>query len=81
VIKIDRSFVAGVAHNGDDRGIIAAVMALARELGLTVIAEGVEEVQQLEVLWTLGCELAQDYLFSPAVAAERVVVNAAVACA
>jgi EAL domain-containing protein (putative c-di-GMP-specific phosphodiesterase class I) len=66
VIKIDKSFVGGVADNGDDRGIVAAVIALARELGLTVIAEGVEEERQLAVLRTLDCPLAQGYLFSAA---------------
>jgi diguanylate cyclase (GGDEF)-like protein/PAS domain S-box-containing protein len=71
VIKIDRSFVAGIAAKGDDRGIVAAVMALARELGLGVIAEGVETEQQLSVLRSLGCRLAQGHLFSPAVAPEQ----------
>lgn len=67
VIKIDKSFVGGVADNGDDRGIVAAVIALARELGLTVIAEGVEDERQLSVLRTLDCPLAQGHLFSVAV--------------
>jgi diguanylate cyclase len=71
VIKVDRSFVAGIAEKGDDRGIVAAVMALARELGLTVIAEGVENEQQLSVLRSLGCQFAQGHLFSAAVAPEQ----------
>jgi diguanylate cyclase (GGDEF)-like protein len=71
VIKVDRSFVAGIAEKGDDRGIVAAVMALARELELTVIAEGVENDQQLSVLRSLGCQFAQGHLFSAAVAPEQ----------
>jgi diguanylate cyclase (GGDEF)-like protein/PAS domain S-box-containing protein len=70
VIKVDRSFVAGIAETGDDRGIVAAVMALASELGLTVIAEGVEDQRQLAVLRSLGCQFAQGHLFSAAVAPE-----------
>jgi diguanylate cyclase (GGDEF)-like protein/PAS domain S-box-containing protein len=66
VIKIDRSFVAGVDSAGDDRGIVAAVMALARELGITVIAEGVEHESQLAALRTMGCQFAQGFLFAPA---------------
>jgi diguanylate cyclase (GGDEF)-like protein/PAS domain S-box-containing protein len=66
VIKIDKSFTAGVASNGSDRGIVAAVMALARELGLDVIAEGVESEQQLEALRALGCPLVQGHLFGQA---------------
>jgi EAL domain-containing protein (putative c-di-GMP-specific phosphodiesterase class I) len=71
VIKVERSFVAGIAEKGDDRGIVAAVMALARELDLTVIAEGVEDEQQLAVLRSLGCQFAQGHLFSAAVAPEQ----------
>jgi diguanylate cyclase (GGDEF)-like protein/PAS domain S-box-containing protein len=73
VIKIDKSFVGGVADNGDDRGIVAAVIALARELGLTVIAEGVEDERQLSVLRTLDCPLAQGHLFSAAVMAHELI--------
>jgi diguanylate cyclase (GGDEF)-like protein/PAS domain S-box-containing protein len=66
VIKIDRSFVDGVDRTGDDRGIVAAVMALARELGITVIAEGVETESQLAALHAMGCPYAQGHLFAPA---------------
>ncbi len=64
VIKIDRSFIAGMASGGTDRGIVAAVMALAAELGVVVIAEGVETEDQLAVLRELGCPLAQGHLFA-----------------
>jgi len=73
VLKIDKSFVDGL---GDDRRgaeIVAAVVKLAHALGLQVIAEGVETEHQLEVLRTLGCDLAQGYLFSRPVPAHELV--------
>jgi EAL domain-containing protein (putative c-di-GMP-specific phosphodiesterase class I) len=70
VIKLDRSFVSAIADRHQDRGIVAAVMALARELRLTVVAEGVEDERQLAVLRSLGCPLAQGHLFSAAVEPE-----------
>jgi diguanylate cyclase (GGDEF)-like protein/PAS domain S-box-containing protein len=79
VLKIDRSFVTGIAESGDDRGIVAAVMALARELGLTVIAEGVEDERQLAALRKLGCQFAQGHLFAPAVAPEELLTRGFVA--
>jgi EAL domain-containing protein (putative c-di-GMP-specific phosphodiesterase class I) len=64
-VKIDRSFVSGLGQpDGADDAIIAAIMALARALGLEVIAEGVETVEQLERLLAMGCERIQGYLFS-----------------
>ncbi|MBV9310145.1 MAG: EAL domain-containing protein [Solirubrobacterales bacterium] len=75
VIKVDRSFVAGITDSDDDRGIVAAVLALARELGLGVVAEGVETEQQLSSLRALGCELAQGFLFAPALPAAELSVG------
>ena len=68
VLKIDGSFVRGVAAVGEDRAIVKAVIALARELGLRTIAEGVETREQLEVLRELGCTDIQGFLFSRPVA-------------
>lgn len=64
-IKIDQSFVAGLAPNPTDREIVTAVIKLGRALGLVTIAEGVESPEQLAILEDLGCELAQGYLFGP----------------
>ena len=61
MLKIDRTFVAGITHRPDDRAIITAVLALASALGISVIAEGVEHVDQLAVLRELGCDMAQGY--------------------
>jgi len=61
-IKIDRSFVAGVADHPEDRAVIAAVVGLADMLGLQVVGEGVETEEQLRHLQQLGCRAAQGHL-------------------
>jgi diguanylate cyclase (GGDEF)-like protein/PAS domain S-box-containing protein len=63
-VKIDRSFVDGLAVDGDDSAIVAAVAGMARALRLTTIAEGVENLDQLHALRRLGCDLAQGYFFT-----------------
>src|SRR3954469_5467036 len=63
-VKIDRSFVDGLAVDGDDSAIVAAVAGMARALRLTTIAEGVENLDQLQSLKRLGCDLAQGYFFT-----------------
>ena len=64
VIKVDRVFIEGVSERADDRAIVAAVISLAEELALTVIAEGVEEQRQHWDLTELGCRYAQGYLYA-----------------
>jgi EAL domain-containing protein (putative c-di-GMP-specific phosphodiesterase class I) len=64
VIKLDRSFTS--FHSVRDAAIVAAVISLGEDLGLDVIAEGVEDPSQLERLRDLGCHLAQGHLFAPA---------------
>jgi diguanylate cyclase (GGDEF)-like protein/PAS domain S-box-containing protein len=63
-VKIDRSFVDGLAVDGDDSAIVAAVPGMARALRLTTIAEGVENLDQLRALRRLGCDLAQGFFFT-----------------
>jgi diguanylate cyclase (GGDEF)-like protein/PAS domain S-box-containing protein len=63
-VKVDRSFVDGLALDGDDSAIVAAVTGMARALRLTTIAEGVESVGQLFALRRLGCDLAQGFFFT-----------------
>ena len=64
VLKIDRSFVAGVDCNTDDRAIVKATIDMAHAVGLTVVAEGVETSEQEACLRELGCDHAQGYLYA-----------------
>ena len=70
VLKIDQSFIRGVAHSSEDAAITSATIAMARQLGLRVVAEGVEEQSQMDFLYRHGCSESQGFLFSPAVPAD-----------
>jgi diguanylate cyclase (GGDEF)-like protein len=61
-LKIDRTFVGGLPENTRDVAVVAATIRLAHEMGMEVVAEGVETVEQLAALRRLGCDLAQGYL-------------------
>ena len=63
-LKIDRAFVTEITGSSRGSSIAEMVIQLGRNLGLRVIAEGVEDERQAQILTTLGCELAQGYLFS-----------------
>jgi len=64
VLKIDRSFVQGLSSDPRDNAIVDAIVTMAHGLGLSVVAEGVETQEQLEVLETRGCDAVQGYLLS-----------------
>ena len=70
VLKIDRTFVDGLSRSADDVAIVAAILSLARTLGMTVTAEGIETEDQLQSLMDLGCKFGQGWLFSKAVPPE-----------
>ena len=66
-LKIDTSFISDLASGNGDVVIVSAMIALGHQLGMQVVAEGVEQVGQLEFLRSRGCAEAQGYLFSPPV--------------
>ncbi len=61
LLKIDRTFVAGLGQYREETAIVTAVLALARSLGIKVVAEGVETAEQLTELSRLGCDMAQGF--------------------
>jgi diguanylate cyclase (GGDEF)-like protein len=75
-LKIDRSFVSGMLENPDDAAIVASIVRLGRDIGVTLIAEGVETEEQHRHLAELGCDEAQGYLFSRPVPAPELVAAA-----
>ncbi len=70
-IKIDRSFVTNVANNAGDLSIVRSVVELGRNLGMKTIAEGVETVEALEVLRSIGCDEIQGFLFAAPLPSEE----------
>ncbi|MEO7178733.1 MAG: EAL domain-containing protein [Allosphingosinicella sp.] len=71
-LKIDRSFIAAMAAGPRDRILVRSTIAMAHELGLAVVAEGVEDDVCLELLSEMGCDLIQGYGISRPVAADSV---------
>jgi EAL domain-containing protein (putative c-di-GMP-specific phosphodiesterase class I) len=72
VIKIDRSFIRDISVDAADRTITEAIIAMARTLNLTVVAEGVETVEQRDILRERACDEMQGYYFSRPVPPEEV---------
>lgn len=65
-LKIDKSFIAGICENKNDSYIAGTIINLAHQLGITVIAEGVETIEQLRILQEQMCDVLQGYFFSRA---------------
>jgi diguanylate cyclase (GGDEF)-like protein/PAS domain S-box-containing protein len=70
VLKIDRSFIRDIAVDVSDAAIVAAIISLAHSLGMSVVAEGVEQQDQLIYLANCGCDTVQGYMVSPPMRAE-----------
>ena len=70
-LKIDKSFIAGICENENDKYIAGTIINLAHHLGITVIAEGVETIEQLRILQHQMCDILQGYLFSRAIPEEE----------
>jgi EAL domain-containing protein (putative c-di-GMP-specific phosphodiesterase class I) len=71
-LKIDRGFVEGIPHDPDDIAITEAIIAIARKMGLRVVAEGVETNAQFDFLREAGCDLVQGYLLGHPVTATEI---------
>ena len=72
-LKIDRSFVIGIPGQSNDCAIAQAIVTMGQQLRQEIVAEGVENREQMQFLRDLGCDQLQGYLFSPPVPAERYV--------
>ncbi len=66
-LKIDKSFIAGICEDKNDTYIAGTIINLAHQLGITVIAEGVETIEQLRILQGQMCDILQGYFFSRAI--------------
>ncbi len=71
-LKIDRSFVSGLDRNPKMQRIAGAMLAMAKNMGLDVLAEGVETCEELEFLKNCGCRLFQGFYFSPPIGADEI---------
>ena len=72
VLKIDRSFIAGMERSGRQAALVGSIVHLAQALGLEIVAEGVETTAQRDALQRAGCQLGQGHLYSVAVPAEEI---------
>jgi diguanylate cyclase (GGDEF)-like protein/PAS domain S-box-containing protein len=72
VLKIDISFIVNMTHNANDLSIVSAIISLAHSLNLRVVAEGVETLEQANLLRLLKCDEIQGFLFSPGVVADQI---------
>ena len=73
VLKIDRSFTSDLGNSAEGEIFFNAIVTMAHALGMLVVAEGVENEQQLRILQSLSCDEIQGYLLSPPVDASRIV--------
>lgn len=70
VVKIDKSFIGKMMENNESKAIVRAIISMAHDLNLRVVAEGVENSAQLNVLRSLNCDEIQGYIYSPALPVE-----------
>jgi len=70
VLKIDRAFISAIDENRGYTAIVFAIVTLAHNLGMTVVAEGIERSEQIAQLQTLECDYGQGYVFAAALAVE-----------
>ena len=71
-VKIDRSFIEGICSSSDKKAIVTAIVTLCKGMKLNVVAEGIETPEQEQLLTDMGCEFAQGFFYSKAIAKEDV---------
>ena len=71
-IKIDRSFIMGISHSEQDFNLVSHIIHMANDMGKHVIAEGIESIEQGELLLGMGCELGQGYVIAKPMPASHV---------
>ena len=70
-LKIDRAFITDISSDNDDVAIVEAVLGLGKHFNMKVVAEGVEDEEQLKFLKTQGCDIAQGYFISKPLSADQ----------
>ena len=79
ILKIDRMFVDGITETARARKLLEGIIALGHGLGMTIVAEGAERPEEVEILKTFGCDLVQGYMFARPAEAKRSAGHRAVA--
>jgi EAL domain-containing protein (putative c-di-GMP-specific phosphodiesterase class I) len=64
ILKIDKSFISGIGEDARDEELVRMIIKIAHMMGLEVVCEGVERVEQAEWLQEMGCDRAQGYYFA-----------------
>jgi len=72
-LKIDQSFVSNMTEDKEAKAIVRTCIILGHELNMTIVAEGVETEDQLNLLRQMGCDIAQGYLLSRPVTADKII--------
>ena len=70
-LKIDQSFITKMVENTEDQNLVEVIIELAHKFGLAVVAEGIEDLETLNVLREIGCDMAQGFYISKALEADR----------
>jgi len=73
IIKIDKSFTNEIPHDNNDLQIVEAILALSHSLGYIVVAEGIEKLEQLEILQAMSCDIGQGYYFNKPLPADELI--------
>jgi EAL domain-containing protein (putative c-di-GMP-specific phosphodiesterase class I) len=74
-LKIDRSFVRELATDKDDLAIVRSTISLGHDLGLSIVAEGIEDADTWDLLRRLGCDIAQGYFIGRPMTASALVAS------